>query len=55
MIVIAKEQDQKMSALRGATEKNFSSVVEAYRSTGNLLKGVSKQVCINYTVGVFNN
>ena len=41
---VTRQQDHKMSALQVSTERNLSSVAEAYRSTGKVIKDVSLQV-----------
>ena len=51
---VRKQQDLKMSALQVSTERNLSSVAEAYRSTGKVIMDVSLQVFITQILGNFS-
>ena len=51
---VRKQQDLKMSALQVSTERNLSSVAEAYRSTGKVIMDVSLQVFITQILANFS-
>ena len=46
LLEVDRNSEHRFSALKNLTQKNVSSILEAYKGTGKLLRDVSQQVSI---------